>query len=312
MWFKQFKYYQFKASIAYDADSLAQKLEDYCFEPSIPSVPGSHGFVSPFGTESAALVHAANGYMMICLQFEEKVLPAQVVKQEVDARVKEIQAQQDRKVRSKERQSIKGEITFALLAKAFRKTTCVHAYIDTHNQTLLINSTNNKKIEDFIFILKQSLNCDLAQPHTKRIPSLMTQWIINNTYPNNFGIEKACVLQDPQQQSRVIRCQQQDPFSSSIQSLIKDGCEVIQLALNWEDRIQFVLTEDFSFKSIRFQDEIIAMAKDNYSETPEQQFDADFVIMTETFKQLLVSFLPHFEKNNESAILEPEAEAATV
>jgi hypothetical protein len=69
---------------------------------------------------------------------------------------------------------------------------------------------------------------------------------------------------------------------------------VKQLALNWQDRIDFVLLDDLSMQSIKFSDEIIEKIKEMEAGTKQQQFNADFLIMTETldglFKDLLDSF----------------------
>ncbi len=90
----------------------------------------------------------------------------------------------------------------------------------------------------------------------------MTSWLTQKNHASSFSIEKSCVLQDANHQGRVIRCQEQNLFASSIQSLIKDGCEIKQLALNWQDRIDFILLDNLSLQSIRFKDEIIEQVKE--------------------------------------------------
>ena len=104
------------------------------------------------------------------------------------------------------------------------------------------------------------------------------------------------MLQDANQQNRIIRCQQQDLFASNIQSLIKEGCEVKQLVLSWNDQVNFALADDFSLRSIQFQDEIKEQAKDMEPETKQQQFDEDFLIMTATLSNLLNELLNFFIK----------------
>lgn len=107
------------------------------------------------------------------------------------------------------------------------------------------------------------------------------------------------MLQDANHESRVIRCKDQDLFASSIQSLIKDGCEIKQLALNWQDRIDFVLLDDLSMQSIKFSDEIIEQVKEMEAGTKQQQFNADFLIMTETFNGLFKDILNLFIESQE-------------
>ena len=125
----------------------------------------------------------------------------------------------------------------------------------------------------------------------------MTSWLKHQNHSSSFSIEKSCVLQDENHESRIIRCHNQDLFASSIQSLIKDGCEIKQLALNWQDRIDFVLLDDFSLQSIRFKDEITEQVKRMEAGTKQQQFNADFLIMTETFDGLLKDLLNSFSEH---------------
>jgi recombination associated protein RdgC len=126
----------------------------------------------------------------------------------------------------------------------------------------------------------------------------MTRWLKNQQYPTSFAIEKACMLQDPKQEGRIIRCKEQNLFDDGIQSLIKDGCEAVQLALSWQDRVEFVLTNDFSLTSIQFADEIIAQVKELEAETDQQRFHADFVIMAGVFQALLTELLDLFDAGN--------------
>jgi recombination associated protein RdgC len=101
-----------------------------------------------------------------------------------------------------------------------------------------------------------------------------------------IGIEKSCVLQDPANTGRMIRCQQQDLSSSPIQALLKDGCEVNQLALSWKNQVAFVLKNDLLLQSVKFQDAVLELAKED-AENQQERFDADFIIMTATLSCLL-------------------------
>ncbi len=299
MWFKQLQILQFSSTIAYKPEIVTEQLAEFAFSPCLPSLPISHGFISPLGDNHEALIHALNGYMMICLRVEEKILPATVIKQELIERIAKIETDQDRKVRQKEKLRLKDDVTAMLLPKAFSKYTDIHAYIDTKNNCLLINSTNAGKLELFVSLIKRALQVDLKKLAIKKPGAVLTDWLKNGTCPKMFSIEKNCVMKDPNQQQRVIRCQQQNLFADSIQGLLHDGCAVQQLALAWHDHLDFVLTEEFTFRNIRYQDELLSEAKDNYGETKEQQFDADFAIMSETITQLLNDLLPHFEKQAE-------------
>ncbi len=302
MWFKQIQIFELPNAKSLSADKLAENLEPLAFTSCLPSFPSSIGWISPFEDDQAPLVHAINGYIMLCLQIEEKILPATVVRQELRDKIKHIEITQDRRMRQQEKLSLKDEVTLNLLPRAFSKFTRLYAYIDPKNNWLVLNTTQAKKAEQFILLFKKSVAENIKPLELKKLSPIITHWLKSQDYPNTFSIEKACVLQDPDQQSRIIRCQQQDLFASSIQSLIKDGCEVKQLALSWQDRVRFVLAEDFTLRSIQYEEDVLAQAKEFDSETQQQQFDADFFIMTETLNVMLKDLSSAFFN-----VLQPEA-----
>ncbi len=100
MWFKQITLYEILSELSHDAMELEEHLVRARFNPCLPSLPSSVGFAPPIGGDDAPLIHAANGYLLFCLQFEEKILPATVVRQTLNDRVSEIERSQDRKVYS--------------------------------------------------------------------------------------------------------------------------------------------------------------------------------------------------------------------
>jgi len=182
----------------------------------------------------------------------------------------------------------------------------VYAYIDTKNHWLILGTVNTKKTEQFMSAFKKTFGDNIDSFRIKKLSAVMTSWLKNQSYSSSFSIEKSCVLQDANHEGRIIRCHNQDLFANSIQLLIKDGCEIKQLALNWQDRIDFVLLEDLSVQSIKFKDEIIEQVKEMEAGTKQQQFNADFLIMTEIldglFKGLLNSFAEQPAKMEKNVI----------
>ena len=288
MWFKQTQIFQLSPFVRFDADGLSDQLQPLVFTPCLPSLPFSCGWVPPLEQEDAPLVHGVNGYMLLCLQLEEKILPAAVIRQAVEEKAKEIAALRDRKVSQKEKYALKDEIIQTLLPRAFTKLSRIYAYVDTKNHWLVLDTASAPRAEKFLELLKRSLPATSMQPLlATKLTGALTRWLLHQNYPQAFAIEKSCVLSDPRKQSRVIRCQQQDLSANGIQWIIKDGCEVTQLGLSWRDHVQFVLADDFTLRSIKYQDEVIAQAKELEPETKQQQFAADFFIMTEVLSTLL-------------------------
>ena len=298
MWFKQIQLFQLTESMDLSINHLMEKLAPLAFRPCLPSMEVSSGWISPVDSEdeNAPLVRSINGYMMLCLQVEEKILPAAVIRHELANKIKKIEKNEDRKIYQKEKLTLKDEMKMNLLPRAFSKFTKLYAYIDIRNRRMIIGSANAKKTELFLNLFKKSGSENISAIEVNKLSPVMTHWIQHQNYPSAFSIEKSAILQDPNQKNRIIRCQQQDLFAASIQSLIKDGCVIKQIAANWQDRLSFVLSDDFILKNLKYQDEVIAAAKEMEPETREQQFDADFLIMTDMLTQLIDELLIVFIK----------------
>ena len=67
-----------------------------------------------------------------------------------------------------------------------------------------------------------------------------------------------------------------------------------------------MLSHDFSLNGIQFQDELLAEAKDRESESRRQQFDVDFLIMTETFTALLKDLTSLLVKSADTKLVQSE------
>jgi recombination associated protein RdgC len=298
MWFKQIQLFQLTASISSSAETLAEKLEPLAFNPCLPSMPSSIGWVSPVEEEGAPLTRGLNGCLMICLQFEEKILPASVIALSLKEKMKKIEHSEGRKIRRKEKLTLKDEVTDTLLPRAFSKFTRIYAYIDTRHQWLILNSISPAKTELFISMFKKSFGDEVEPVEVIKPSAIITEWLKSKNYPKEFSIEKSCVLQDPEQQNRMIRCQQQDLFSESIQSLVNEGCAAIQIALCWHDKMNFVIAEDFTLRSLRLAEDDLSEIYDQL-ETKEQKFDADFFMMTDMVAGLLTDLLGVFSKEKQ-------------
>lgn len=295
MWFRQFQIFTYTENIQSSATTFAKKLQDFEFTPCAPSMSTSIGFVSPIEEDDEPLARGINQCIMFCLQIEEKILPSNVIYDALKLRVKEIEAQEGRKVRQKEKLALKDEIIFTLLPRAFSRFSKVYAYLDTKNQWLVINNINTRKVEFMLNMLQKAFGeifapLDIVQP-----APILTHWVKRKDYPAVFGIERACVLQDPQQQNRIIRCHQQDLFAGGIQSLLTDGCEITQVALCWQDKINFILDHHFTFRSVRLVDEDTALQ--DGMQTEQQKFNSDFMVMSELFTALFRDLFAIFVRN---------------
>lgn len=296
MWFKNLQMFRFKEQFALEPEQLNDCLLDYKAKPCGSAQHFTFGWVNPFGKEDDLFVHAANGYFLFAACKEEKVLPSTVVRQALDEKVSEIELQEDRKVSAKQKRNMRDEIEFTLLQQAFTRKQTTFAYIDLKKQLLCIDTSSRNKAEEFTVLLRKSLGRLPVVPVTvnKKVSSLMTEWVRDQKYPSNFEDDSACEMFDPEQEKSVIKCIQQNLTSKEITNHLQSGMKVRKLAMNWYEKLSFVLEDDFSIKRIRFQDMLQEQRKDVHAESKEQQLDADFTIMTLEFSHLLEELFEAF------------------
>jgi len=287
MWFRQAQIFQLtRGSFRTPADTLSERLGLLAFSACLPSMPLSMGWAPPSGVEGDRLFRTINDCIMLCLEIEEKILPSTVVRQFVQEKVKKIETEESRKVYAKEKNNLKDEMIMTLLPRAFGRRQRVYGYIDVKKQWLIIGTASPKRTEQFIALFKKSLSEEVTPFRVDTLGEHMTDWVRRGECASPFSVGEACMMQDKAQQGRVIRCRQQDLLQDGIQSLLKTGCIVKQLALSWHDQVEFILSDPFVLQSVRFQEEVIARSRELEPETVEQQFDADFFIFSNIFAQL--------------------------
>lgn len=299
MWFKQMQLFQLSTRFKHQGSEIHQRLEPFAFQHCLPSLPSSMGWVSPIDEEDAPLTRGLNGCFMITLQMEDKILPASVVNQALKEKIKQLEASDGRKVRQKEKAGLKDEVVHTLLTRAFTKLSTLHAYIDTRNQWLVLNTISPSKTELFITMFQKAFGECIEEMERIKPSALLTHWLKSQQYPQEFSIGKSCVLQDPNQQNRIVRCQQQDLFTDGVQSIFKEGFDAIQMELCWHDRLRFVIAEDFSLRGVTLAEEDVIEMKETY-ETKQEKFDADLILMSESFAGLFKDLLAVFKRTNES------------
>jgi recombination associated protein RdgC len=303
MWFKQAQLFEFVDKAHLDAKDLEGQLEQLAFTPCPSGLPISQGWVSPTDEEDTALVYVVKDFLLICFQTEAKLLPATIVRQKLNEKIKEIQLTQDRKVSYKERNSLKQEIYNELLPKAFGVLYRTYAFIDTKNNWLILNTNNAKNTESFITFFKRSLSkIKIAPPEIKKPSPTLTDWLLNNNQPKSLNIEDACVLQDPKQVERITRIQKQDLSAKYVQALLKNNFEISQMKMTWNDQITFVLKNDFTFQSLQYQDSVVELSNEGKNDAGEGSFRADFFIMGGLLTKMVQEFLKIFAKTADKKI----------
>lgn len=289
MWFKNLQMFRFKEPFQLEAEQLNDCMIDNKAKPCGATQQFTFGWVNPFGKEDDLFIHAANGFYLFAACREEKVLPASVVRQELEEKVSIIEAEEDRKVSAKQKRNMRDEIEFTLMKQAFTRKQITYGYIDLKRQLLCIDTSSHNKAEDVSVLLRKSLGRLPIVPleTNKKVSRCMTTWVSEQSCPGNFDIENNCEMIDPEQEKSVIKCVGQDLGCEEIINHLKSGMMISKLAMSWDEKLSIVLDDTLAVKRISFMDVLQEQRKDINAESKEQQLDADFTIMVLEFGHLL-------------------------
>ena len=281
MWFKNIHIFRFLKPFTTSSTALHEQLTEMAFQSCGKMDMESMGWVPPLGRDSESLVHAANDCFIFTARKEEKILPASVVREFVNAKVEEIEIQQMRKVRKREKDEIKEEVLQDLTPRAFTRSIYLFAYIDVVHGWLFVDTPNHKKAEELVSLLRQSLGSLPVVPPKlqKSLTEVMTQWLVNpDDCPADFELADACVLADLD--GAVANCKRQDLLAEEIHAHLAAGKLVTRLALEWNERLGLVIDDELIIRRLQLLDLIQAQLNETEIESPQQQFDTDFTIMS--------------------------------
>ncbi|MGH1373924.1 MAG: recombination-associated protein RdgC [Cellvibrionaceae bacterium] len=297
MWFKNLLIYRFTSPFETEAEELGQQLVDNAFKPCGRQDISQYGWVSPMGADlSEELYHAANGCFMLCSRREEKVLPASVIRDKLDEKVKHIEAQEDRRVYRKEKDTLKEEIMFDCLPQAFTKSQRTYGYIDTRNGWLCIDASSYGKAEEWMKLLRDSLGTLPVVPvQVSESPAvIMTGWLRGEMLPEDLELGDECELREQREDGSIVRCKKQELLSEELEPHLNAGKQVVKLALNWDESIQLLLADDLSVKRMKFDEQLITESRDSADGDKAAEFDADFALMTGTIQRFIPQLLSYF------------------
>lgn len=295
MWFRNLQLYRLTETFELDAEQLNQALEERSFHPCGGLDTHAQGWTSPLGKHSPLLAHATQGRLMICLRREDRILPAAVIREALDEKVEQIEAQEGRPVGRKEKTRLKDEIVVDLLPRAFTRSSRLFAYIDPKAGWIVVDSGTAKKAEDLLSLLRETLGSLKLRPlAVNQSPAMvMTRWL-EDASPAEFEVADECELKEPVENGGIVRARKQDLASTEVQAHLDAGKQVTKLAVEWSERIRCVLCDDLSIKRLRFTDLVMEEAAEVNADDAAARFDADFALMSAELQQFIPAVIDAF------------------
>jgi len=287
MLFKNLQIFRVPENWDVTVDDLASQLAGHAFQPAGSFALESRGWIPPRGDDQ--LVFSLERQWLIALGVEQKLLPASVIRQTVKERAAELEGKVGRKLGRKEIRDLKEDTVAELLPRAFSRYRATFVWIDPVGGWLVVDAASPKKLEEVTESLRRTLDeFPVAPLATQTSPTTaMTEWLLEGDGPRGFTVDLDCELRSQQDQRSTVRYAQHRLDIQEIHNHIREGKLPMRLALTWQDRISFVLTDKLEVKRVVFLDVAKPEAgSDQASE--EEQLDADFALMT----GMLGKFLP--------------------
>lgn len=285
--FKNARLFRLETPVALDGAGLEAQLASRPFRPCGPVETATLGWSAPLGEDTSALVHEVAGCLLLCSRRQERLLPSSAVSEALDERVNEIEAGEGRDIGRSERRRIKEQVVNEMLPRAFTRSRRTLLYVDTQSGWLVVDSASERQAEDVVSLLRETLGSLPAKPASAARPvgDILTGWLLTGQSPSDFAPEDACELRDPQDGTGVIRCSGQDLGSEEILNHLRAGKRVVKLALEWDQRLRFVLAEDLSIKRLRLDTALLDEIDDG--EDAAHRLDAEFAIMALQLRELI-------------------------
>ncbi len=248
------------------------------------------GWVPPRGQVNGALVESVGGQWLLKLMLESKVVPSSVINRKTKERLAEIEAATGRKPGKKETKEIKEDARLALLPMAFTKQGSVLVWIDAAARLLMIDAGSQGKADEVMTCLAKSvdvLGAVLVQTTMSPVAA-MSDWLLSQEPPTGFSIDRECELKAGDDSKAVVRYSRHALDIEEVQQHITHGKQPTRLALTWEGRISFVLTEGLQIKKLAFVEGVF---QDDAASSKDDRFDADAAIATGEIRKLIPDLL---------------------
>ncbi len=287
--FKNLQVYRLPAPWAVTVDQLAAALAPHAFTPASSNELLRQGWEPP--REGGDLVHAVAGQFLLQLKTEKKVMPAAAVNAVAKAKADELEEQQGFRPGKKAMKELKERAADEMLPRAFTVPSVTRVWIDPKNGWLVVDAAAAGKADDVIKLLLKAVDLlPLESLRVQRSPvAMMTAWLEADQAPHNFTIDQDTELRATGAGQAKVRYVKHSLDPADVGRHIAAGKQCTRLAMTWNSRISFVLTESLAIKSVKALDILKEGQAAVYNDV--ERFDNDFTLMSGELAKLLADLV---------------------
>jgi recombination associated protein RdgC len=289
MWFKNLQIYRLPAPWAFTPEQLEAALAPQSFVPATSNELLRQGWDAP--RPNGGLVHVVNKQMLILLGTEKKLLPGSVINQVAKAKAAELEEAQGFAPGKKAMKELKERVADELLPRAFSIRSNIWTWIDPVNGWLVVDAASPAKADDVIKLLLKAVDrMPLESLRVQRSPvAVMTAWLETDEAPVGFTVDQDTELRATGESKAAVRYVKHTLEPDDIRRHIASGKQCTRLAMTWNDKISFVLTEQLAIKSIKPLD--VIKESDTSTRNDEERFDNDMMLMTGELSKMMADIV---------------------
>jgi len=290
MFFKNLQIYRLPAPWAMTAEALGIALASQAFTPASSSELVRQGWEAPRGAETP-LVHAVAGQFLLKLATEKKVLPSKAVKQRAAEMADKLEEEQGFRPGKKAMKELSERAADEMLPRAFTVRSHLNVWIDPANGWLVVDAASPSKADDVIKLLLKAVDrMPLESLRVQRSPvAVMTGWLESDEAPHGFTVDQDATLRASGESKAQIGYKKHSLEPDDMRRHIAAGKQCTRLAITWNERISFVLTESLAIKSIKLLD-VIREGADLVA-NDQERFDSDFALMSGELAKMLTDLV---------------------
>lgn len=283
MYFKNAKFYLLTQNV--DFSGLTQALENIPFHPCGDHTMATLGFSPVIGS---LLVHEVNGFYTVKLLKESKIIPARVVAREVEVRAKILEAETGAPLGKKARADLKEQVVARLLPRAFTDQTATMATIIPSHKLIIVNASGDGEAEIFLAVLRKALGSLPVVPLAHNSLAVkLTEWVKTKPHPK-FELLEEVELNAMDGTKATIRAKNLELDSEEIIASLDSGKLIQKLAVEFDDQLTAVITEDGSAKRIKYSNRIMEEAEDIPKSEVELRVDTEIFIGASALLDLVI------------------------
>lgn len=285
----------FMATVAQVEEALAKAPFMECGATQEKSL----GWTPPRGEAHGAMVESIGGQLIARFMVESKVLPGSVLARRVKEKAERIEQETGRKPGKKESKELKDEAKLDLLPMAFTKQGSMWVWIDTTSRLLVLDTSSQGRADEVVTLLVEALpGLSVSLLNTQTSPqAAMAHWLKEQEPPVGFTVDRECELKSTSEEKAVVKYGRHPLDIEEVQAHIDAGKLPTRLAMTWDNRVSFLLTDGLQVRKLQFLDTVFEGAKSD-----DGGFDADVAIATGELVKLIPDLIEALGGEAESGL----------